>query len=114
MKFTIYHNPRCRKSREALEILSSSKNEVEVVEYLKTALTKKDIEGVLDKLKCNPLEIIRKGEVIFKEKYKGKELNKEEWVEALLEYPILIERPIVIKGDTAVVGRPPERVKELF
>ena len=74
MKFIIYHNPRCRKSREALEILSSSKNKVEVVEYLKTALTKKDIEGVLDKLKCNPLEIIRKGEVIFKEKLKGKKV----------------------------------------
>ena len=81
---------------------------------MKTALEKKDINEVLGKLKCNPVEIIRKGEAIFKEKFKGKELSEEEWVDVLVEHPILIERPIVIKGDRAVIGRPPEKVKELF
>ena len=114
MKFIIYHNSRCRKSREALKILNASKVEVEVFEYLKVPLTKNDINEILNKLKCDPIEIVRKGETIYKANYKGKELSQDEWIEALIENPILIERPIVIKGDVAVVGRPPEKISELF
>ena len=114
MKIVIYHNSRCRKSREALEILNATANEIEVFEYLKVSLKKNEIRGLLKKLNCSPLEIVRKGEAIFKERFKGKELNEDEWIDALVKYPILIERPIVINGDNAVIGRPPEKVKELL
>lgn len=111
---TIYHNPRCSKSRETLKLIEDSGAMVTVVEYLKASPSKDELEEVIEKLGIRPQELIRKGEAIYKEKFKGKNLTDEEWINAMVENPVLIERPIVIKGDKAVLGRPPESVKELL
>ena len=110
----IYHNKRCRKSRETLELLNHSGHEIEIIDYQANPPTKNELEAILKHLGIKPLELIRKGEAIFKTEFKGKELSDEEWVEAMLAHPILIERPIVVKGDQAVIGRPPENVKVLL
>ncbi|UII25153.1 arsenate reductase (glutaredoxin) [Fulvivirga maritima] len=111
---TIYHNPRCTKSRETLQLIEEHGDMVEVVEYLKMPPSKADLEKIVEKLGIKPHDLIRTGEAIYKEKYKGSELSDDEWLQAMEEHPKLIERPIVIKGDKAIIGRPPEKVKELF
>ena len=110
----IYHNPRCRKSRETLAIITDAGVEPEVVEYLKTPPSEAELKAILKKLGLSPLQVIRKGEKIFKEEYKGKELSDDEWIAAMAANPILIERPIVVAGNKAVLGRPPENVNELL
>ncbi len=111
---TIYHNPRCSKSREALALVDGSGQEVVIKEYLKTPPSKKELAQILTKLGKRPQEIIRKGESIFKEKYRGKEFSDNEWIQIMVNNPILIERPIVIKGEKAVLGRPPSNVASLL
>jgi len=110
----IYHNPRCRKSREAIELLDSKKLEYKVIKYLEDVPTRKDFEKVLVKLNLKPTDILRKGETIFKEKYKGKNFTDEEWITIMLENPKLIERPIIIKGNKAVVARPIQNLENLL
>lgn len=104
----IYHNPRCRKSREALARLEESGKEFKIVEYLKNPLSAKDLTGLLDSLEMNPLSLVRKGEAIWKEQYKGKDLSDAQVIEAMAEHPKLIERPIITNGNKAVVARPAE------
>lgn len=110
----IYHNPRCRKSREGLQILEDSKHDFEVVLYLENTPSKEELKSVIKKLDIAPIDLIRKGEKDWKDHFKGKTLTDEEAIEAMLNYPKLIERPIVIKNDKAVIGRPPEKIKELL
>ena len=110
----IYHNPRCRKSRETLEIIRSKGVEPEIIEYLAHPPTENELASILEMLGMKPDEIIRKGESIFKENFKGKDLSDNGWLKVLVENPKLIERPIVIKGNKAVLGRPPENVLELL
>jgi len=110
----IYHNPRCSKSRETLKIIQDKGVEVEVVEYLNDIPTKEVFKNLLNKLSLSAQDIVRKGEPIYKELYKGKELTEEEWIDAMISHPKLIERPIVVKGDEAVLGRPPENVIKLL
>lgn len=110
----IYHNPRCRKSREALALLEEAGVAVEIKEYLKEPPSKEELSDVLTKLNLKPFDLIRRGEAIFKEQFKGKDLSDEEWVDVMINNPKLIERPVVIKDDQAVVGRPPENVKALI
>lgn len=110
----IFHNPRCTKSRETLKLLQDANLEVEIIEYLKDVPTVAELEVVIDKLGIKPFELIRRGEVIFKEQFKGLILSDREWVEAMVKYPKLIERPIVIKGNEAAIGRPPEKVLTLI
>lgn len=110
----IYHNPRCSKSRQTLSLLIDNDVDPEIFEYLKTPPTKAELTEVIQMLGIKPFELIRKGEAIFKEKYKGKELSDEAWIEAMVENPKLIERPIVIDGNQARLGRPPELVLELL
>jgi arsenate reductase len=110
---TIYHNPRCSKSRAALALLQEKGVEPQVVEYLKTPLKKNELAELLKKLKLKPADIVRTGEDIYKSKYRGRELGDEQWLAALAADPVLMERPIVVKGARAVVGRPPEKVLEL-
>jgi arsenate reductase len=110
----IYHNPRCRKSRETLQLIEEKGIEPEIIEYLKEVPSEKEIADLLKKLDIPAEKLLRKGEAIFKEKYKGKELSEAEWIKAMHENPKLIERPIVVKDNKAVLGRPPENVKELF
>jgi len=110
----IYHNPRCTKSRETLQIIKEKGIDPEIVLYLIDTLSKNDLRDIIAKLDIRAIDLTRKSEPIFKEKYKGKELSDEEWISAMVENPKLIERPIVVKGDKAILGRPPENVKELF
>ena len=110
----IYHNTRCSKSRDVCSILEKKKVKTEVVEYLKTPLTQKELKVLLKMLNMKASELVRKGEPVFKEKYEGKKLTEVQWLKALIEYPILIERPIIVKGDKAIIGRPPERVLEFL
>jgi arsenate reductase len=110
----IYHNARCSKSRSACEIVASRGIEATIVEYLKTPPTRAELRALLQKLGMKPEEIVRRGEDVFKEDYAGKTLDDEQWLDALLAHPILIERPIVVRGDKAVIGRPPEKVLDLL
>lgn len=110
----IYHNPRCMKSRQSLSIIKDAGVDAEVIEYLKNTPTAAEIKDLLVKLNLKPIDIIRKGEAIYKEKFKGKNFADEEWVQIMTEHPKLIERPIVVSGNKAVIGRPPENVKELL
>ena len=110
----IYHNPRCRKSRESLSILYEHNIKVKVIEYLKTPLTRTEIEGLIKMLNTSPLELVRKNEKLFKEVYKNKQLTHDEWIDVLCAHPILIERPIIVKDNFAVLGRPPINVLDLL
>ena len=111
---TIYHNPRCSKSRAALDLVERHGDELEVIEYLETPPTAKQLESLLAKLGLEPEQLVRKGEDVYKKEYAGKTLSRAEWIEAMVRHPILIERPIVVAGDRAVIGRPPENVRTLF
>lgn len=110
----IYHNPRCTKSRETLALMEKKKAKPEVVEYLKTPPTATELKSLLKKLGLPVQDIIRKKEPLFIEKFKDKKLSDEKWIAVLTKNPILIERPIVVKGNKAVIGRPPEKVLELL
>ena len=112
-KYTIYHNPRCSKSREALSILEEEGAEVEIVKYLQNVPTEEEMLLLLSKLNLKPFDIVRKGEKLYKEEYKNLTLNDHEWIKVMLENPKLIERPIVVKGNKAIIGRPPVLVREL-
>lgn len=114
-EYTIYHNPRCSKSRQTLALLQEQGIEPTVVKYLETVPTVEVLAQVLEKLQKAPSDIVRKGEAIYKELgLATRELSDSEWLAVFVEHPKLIERPIVVKGDKAVLGRPPENVKELF
>ncbi len=112
--FTIYHNPRCGKSRAALGILTGHGIEPTIVEYLKTPLDRDQLRALLKKLGLKPEQIVRKGEEVYKQAYASKAMTDDDWLDALVAHPILMERPIVVKGNRAVVGRPPEKVTELL
>lgn len=113
-EITIYHNPRCSKSRETLALIREKGVEPEIREYLKEIPSKDELKLVLAKLDLNIKDILRKGEKVYKDKFKGMNFTDEEWITIVLENPKLIERPIVIKGNKAVLGRPPENVLELL
>ncbi|KAA9345538.1 arsenate reductase (glutaredoxin) [Adhaeribacter soli] len=106
----IYHNTRCSKSRCTLDLLKEKGKDFEVVEYLKTPPTVAELQEITAKLNLKPEQLVRKGEKLYQEKFAGKTYTDEEWLRILAENPVLIERPIVVKGDKAVIGRPPENV----
>jgi len=110
----IYHNSRCRKSREALEILRTNNSEFEIIEYLKDNLTKSQLQDLIKKLGINPIELVRKNEQIWKENFKNKKLNSDAIIQILSDNPKLIERPIVELNDKAIIGRPPENIIQLL
>lgn len=110
----ILHNNRCSKSRIALAILEKSGADFEIIKYLENPLSAGEIKDLLKKLDLPAEAIIRKSEAAYKENFKGKEMSEKDWIEAMVNFPKLIERPIVIKGDKAVVGRPPEKVEVLL
>lgn len=110
----IYHNNNCSKSRCSFELLKQSGNEFETIDYLAKPLTKEELTGLLSKLNIPAEALIRKGEAEYKEHFKGKNLTESQWVDAMLKFPILIQRPIVVKGNKAVIGRPIENVIELI
>lgn len=110
----IYHNPRCTKSRQGVAFLEDAKIDFETIKYLQTPFTEEDLTEVLDQLNYKPEQLIRKNEAIWKSDYKGKDLSDKELISAMVAHPKLIERPIVIIDNKAVVARPTEKIQELL
>lgn len=110
----IYHNPRCRKSREGLAIVENSGRPYEIVRYLDDPLSKAELRDILNKLNIKALDLVRKQEEIWKSEFKGKDLSEDALLDALIKYPKLIERPVVISGNKGVLGRPPENILQLL
>lgn len=115
MQATIYHNPRCTKSRLTLAMLEEKSIDLEIIEYLKTPPDQKTLKDILKKLKMNPMDLIRKGESIFKElNLADKADDTQALLDAMADNPILIERPIVVANNKARIGRPPESVLDIL
>lgn len=110
----IFHNTRCTKSRECLAFLNDTNQDFEVVKYLETPPTFDELKNIIRKLNIKPLELVRQKEPIWIEKFKSKKLSDDQIIQAMTDYPILIERPIVIHGDKAVIARPIENVKSII
>lgn len=108
---TIYHNPRCRKSREGLQVLEASGKAFETRLYLSEPFTRSELTELIKALDIAPIDLVRKGEAIWKSEYKGKDLNDSAVIDAMLSHPKLIERPVVTDGTSAVIGRPAERIR---
>lgn len=111
---TIYHTPRCSKSRECLQLLELEDKPFTITKYLDQPLTKKEIRSLISKLKIKPIELVRQKEELWKENFAGKDLTDDEIIDALRKHPILIERPIVVNGNKAVIARPAERIHEII
>ena len=112
---TIYHNPRCSKSRTTLALLEEQGQQPEVIQYLKTPPTAAELENILTMLGLEPRELMRKKEKEYKEAgLDDDSLSRKQLIDAMVKYPKLIERPIVIKDGKAVLGRPPEKVLDIL
>jgi arsenate reductase len=107
---TIYHNPRCTKSREGLCELENNSKSFTIRKYFEEPFTKEELKGVIKKLTIKPLELVRTKESIWTENYKGKELSDDEIIDAMLLHPKLIERPIVVFENKAIIARPKEKI----
>ncbi len=110
----IYHNPRCQKSREGLQIIEKSGKEFKIIKYLEKNPDESELKEILKLLNIKPKELIRKNESTWKENFKGKELTDDEIVQAMVKHPNLIERPIVVNNDKAVIGRPPQLINSIL
>lgn len=110
----IYHNNRCSKSRCGLEILENSGKKFEIVKYLENVPSENELKEIINLLNISPIQLVRKNEKIWKENYKGKELSDAKVISAMIQNPKLIERPIIINNDKAVIGRPPEIIKSII
>ena len=111
---TIFHNPRCKKSREGLAILEALDITFNVRKYLDEPLTVEELKNIINTLNIKPEALVRKNETIWKTNYKSKELSENDLIEIMVNHPKLIERPIVIYKNEGVIGRPPELIKTLF
>lgn len=111
---TIYHNNSCSKSRTALKEITESGNEFEIVNYLEAVPSVEDLKEILIKLKLKPFDIVRKTEKVYLAQFKDKNLTDEEWIVALHENPILIQRPIIVDGDVAVIGRSEDELDRIL
>lgn len=110
----LYHNARCSKSRSACALLAERGLEPEIIEYLKTPPSPSELRELCAKLGIAPSALVRRGEALFQERFAQQTLTEDQWCEALSANPILMERPVFVCGDRAVIGRPPERVLELL
>lgn len=114
MTVTIYHNPRCSKSRQTLALIQEKGIEPNVIEYLNKPPTASALNQLLTMLDMEPEALMRKGEDLFKEHIQGKELSREQAIELMVKFPKVIERPIVVHGNRAAIGRPPESVLDIL
>tara|TARA_R110002012_G_scaffold42148_7_gene114840 strand:- start:131 stop:472 length:342 start_codon:yes stop_codon:yes gene_type:complete len=110
----IYHNPRCSKSRLGVAYLEDKKVDFEIIKYLDESFTIEELTAVISKLDMSPIDLIRKNEGIWKSEFKNKDLSDTKIIEAMVKYPKLIERPIVVNGQKAVVGRPTELIDKVL
>ncbi|TRX22197.1 arsenate reductase (glutaredoxin) [Flavobacterium franklandianum] len=104
----IYHNSRCGKSRECLAFLEDSGKEFEVIKYLENVPTLNELKSIIEKLNIKPIELVRQKEKIWIENFKNKTMSEDEIIQAMISSPILIERPIIVNGNKAVIARPLE------
>ncbi len=111
---SIYFNSRCKKCQSVMEILKKKQIEAKVVNYLEGTVTEKELKHVIKLLGIPAEQLVRKNESVFKEKFAEKKMTEEQWIKAMLKYPILIQRPIIIKGKKAVIGRPAEQVFDIL
>ena len=110
----IYHNPRCGKSRNCLVFIKESEKEYQVINYLDNAPTFEELTALIQKLNFEPLQLVRQKEKIWIENFKNKQMTNDEIIQAMVSYPILIERPIVIKGNKAIIGRELDNVTDFI
>ena len=110
----IYHNNRCSKSRLGVRVLEDSGKDFEIVKYLEEIPSKSELKNIIELLGIAPIELVRKNEKIWKENFKGKTLSDAEIIEVMVNNPKLIERPIIINGNKAVIGRPTEKIFEII
>ncbi|MFC6096026.1 arsenate reductase (glutaredoxin) [Flavobacterium qiangtangense] len=110
----IYHNPRCGKSREGLQILENSGKDFEVVKYFENVPSFEELESIIEKLAIKPIDLVRQKEKIWIENFKGKTMSDDETISAMISNPILIERPIVVNGNKVAIGRPPQNIAEIL
>ena len=111
---TIFHNPRCSKSREGLQVLQESGKEYQVREYLKVNFSEEELTQLLQKLQLSPKELVRTNEKIWKEEFKNKDFTDSELIKILVAHPKLIQRPIVSNGKKAVLARPASEISKLL
>jgi arsenate reductase (glutaredoxin) len=112
---TIFHNPRCSKSRQTLELLEARGIELKIVEYLKEPPSAAELKAILEKLGMRPRDLLREREACYAELgLKDRDLSDQALIELMVENPILIERPIVVSGSKAAIGRPPEKILEIL
>lgn len=109
-----YHNSRCSTSRKGLELLQQKGVNPEIVEYMKEPLTPGELTSIVRKLDIEPMELVRTKEKIWKEEFADKELSDDEVILAMIEYPQLMERPVLVNGDKAAIGRPIEKLLEII
>ena len=115
MEFTIYHNPQWGKSRKSLELLRAKGIEPTIIEYLKKPLNLKELSSIANKLNMSPKEFVRKSDAKYKElNINEHDISNNELLKAIIDYPRILERPIIISGEKAVIGRPPENILDLF
>lgn len=110
----IYHNPRCSKSREALNILEAENADFKVIKYLDEELNAKELSKIIKLLNIKPIELVRKRESLWKDNFKNSTFTDKELIDIMVKNPKLIERPIVINGNKAVIGRPPQLVLDII
>ncbi len=111
---TIYHNPRCSKSREGLGLLENSGKEFEIKKYMETPISEEKLKEIVSLLGIKPIDLVRKNEAIWKSEFKSKTLTDTQVIKAMLKNPKLIERPIVINDKQAVIGRPPVKILDII
>ena len=110
----IYHNPRCSKCRQTLDLIKQKTKNYEIIEYLNEPLEFDDYKLILEKMELKPINLVRIKETIWKENYKGKEMSDDDIINALVDNPMLMKRPIVTTNKQAIIGRPPQNVLNLF
>ena len=110
----VYHNPRCGKSRNCLAFLDENKQEYKITKYLEEPLDTKTIKSLLEKLGLKPLELVRQKEKIWIENYKNQNLSDQAIIEAMAAHPILMERPIIIKDNKAIIARESDKIEAFF
>jgi len=110
----IYHNPRCSKSRAGLQYLENKTSNFEIVKYLEEGISAKELGELIAKTGKKPFDFVRTQEQDYKDEFKGKVLSDQEWIKVLAENPKLLQRPIVVNGDKAVLGNPPENIDHIL
>lgn len=110
----IYHNAKCSKSREGMCLLEDAGAHVEVVEYTKNKLSEEELTELIRKLGIKPKDLVRTKEETYKTKFADRKMTPKQWIKAMIKHPELMERPIVVKGDKAVIGRPPSLILDLL